>query len=282
MVNDEPDLIKVSVIQASLRRYDKEQNVERCARMIEEEAAAHSPHLICIPNYFFQRGLEEIPGPSTLALSSIAIRRDVYIIGGMGESSSDGKGYNSGFLISPDGNVRLLQRKIHMISMEKEKLNGGSIITPLDTPLGRLGCVLCNDIFYPEAARTLALQGAEIIVSPSIIGGIGTRGLEIAAKARAIENQVFVVSANGIPYEAAREHPELEMGKSGIYSPFLDKVDLALAGEEEGAIRAILDMEELRELKATLELSAKNHGQLAMGKGFNMLKSRRPEVYGLE
>jgi len=278
-MNDETGLMKVSAIQTRLKRFDREYNIKRNLELIEKEAVHERPHIICIPNYFFQTGLEEIGGPAVKSIVRAAVRYDVYIIGGMAEADGDAFGYNTGFIASPDGSVRALQRKIHLITMEKKKLRGGSDCSVIDLPFARVGCVMCNDIFYPEVARCLALQGVEIIFCPSVIGGLGIRGMETVIRARAVENQVYMVNANGIPLEASEEYPDLEMGNSGIYGPFLNEIDIARAGTGEETIRAILDLDDLRELKSTPELDATNHGELALGKSFNLLAGRRPEVY---
>lgn len=276
---EEPGLVKVSAVQSSLKRFDREYNIRRNLEMIEKEAQSERPHVICVPNYFFQTGMEPVPGPATERMAALSEEYDLYIVGGAAEYSAGEKGYNTGFITFPDGSTHVFQRKIHMIPMESRKLQGGCAYSVLDLPIARVGCVLCNDIFYPEVARCIALDGAEIIFVPSVIGGIGVRGLEVAARARAVENQVFLVNANGIPREASLEHHDLEMGYSGIYGPFLEKIDLVRAGREETVIRAVLDLDELRELKETVELDAMDHSQLARGKSFNMLANRRPEAY---
>lgn len=281
MTDSEPALIKISVIQARMKRFDKDYNVNRVLEMVNEELTVEKSHFICIPNYFFQTGLEMVPGKSTRALAELAVRHDAFIVGGLAEDIGEEKGVNSCFVIFPDGTIKSVQQKVHMISMEKKKLEGGKKIETLDTPLARIGCVICNDVFYPETARSLSLQGAEIIFIPSFIGGTGVRGLEAVARARAVENQVFVVNANGIPLEVSERHPELEMGGSGIYSPFLGNIDLARAGRGEEVIRAIIDLDELREVKKAKELDANNLEELAAGKSFNMLTSRRPDVYNI-
>lgn len=271
--------VRVSAIQSRVRRYDREYNVARNLEMVEAEAQQHSPDVICIPNYFFQTGLEAIPGPTTKRFADIAVKHGAFIIGGMAEGTACGDGYNSGFLIYPDGGVYPFQKKLHMISMEKKKLKAGCKLLYIDTPLGRWGCVMCNDVFFPEVARCLALKGVEIIFIPSIIGGKGVNGLQAVARTRAIENQVYVVNANGIPYEVADKNPDEKMGQSGIYSPFLDNIDLARAGNEETAIRATLDLAALRKIKQSKGLDADSLDELAKGKSFNMLADRRPELY---
>ncbi|MCE1247337.1 MAG: carbon-nitrogen hydrolase family protein [Firmicutes bacterium] len=277
---DEPSVFKVSAIQPKLKRYDREFNINRCVELISREAEREKSHFICIPNYFFQTGTETLPGPATLKLAQLAEKFEMFIIGGMAESNADGKAYNTGFIILPDGEIRNFQRKTHMIPMESRKLSGGDGYFVIDAGLAKVGCVMCNDVFYPEAARCVALQGAEIIFSPSMIGGTGVFAMKTAAMARAVENQVYFINANGIPLEVAEDYPGLEMGWSGIYSPFPENIVLASAGSGEEVIRAYIDLDELRELKKSTGQSACNLSELAEGKAFNMLASRRPELYG--
>jgi predicted amidohydrolase len=278
--SNEPSVIKVSVIQSKLKRYDKAYNLAKNLELIEREACKERSHIICIPNYFFQTGLETIPGQSTLEIAALAKKYEVFIIGGMAESLHCGKGYNTAFIINPDGEILPFQRKTHMIPMEAKKLSGGDEYLVMDIGLAKIGCVMCNDIFYPEAARCVVLQGAEILFVPSMIGGTGVYGMESVVKARAVENQVYLVNANGVPYEISEEHPDLEMGGSGIYSPFLENITLASAGRDEEVINALLDLDELRDLKANTGLEACSLSELAEGKAFNMLVSRRTELYG--
>lgn len=278
--SNEPSVLKVSVIQVKLKRYDKTYNLDRCLHYTEMEAKAEKSHIICLPNYFFQTGTEMLPGPATIALADIAVKYDVFIVGGMAESADDGKSYNTGFIIYPHGKIKRVQRKTHMIPMESRKLSAGSGYSVIDTGIAKIGFVMCNDIFYPEAARCVALQGAEIIFAPSMIGGTGVFGLKAAAMARAIENQVYFVNSNGIPLEVSEENPSLEMGWSGIYSPFLDNIVLAGAGNQEEIIRALIDLDELRDLKSSEGQNAGTLRELAEGKAFNMLASRKPELYG--
>lgn len=75
----EPRLLKVSALQPALKRYDREYNISKCCQMAQEEAEKEKPHFICLPNYFFQKGIEEIPGPALIPLKQISKRYDVYI-----------------------------------------------------------------------------------------------------------------------------------------------------------------------------------------------------------
>lgn len=281
--------IRTTAIQIRLKRYERDYNLKKALELIEKEAIGADrkimgedngiPHIICIPNYFLQTGTEKIPGPATEAIALICRKYGVYVIGGTAEDTGEAKGYNSAFLVSPDGSIKVIQRKLHMITMEKVKLTDGDRIDLFEISGVKMGCVMCNDIFYPEVARCLALCGAEVIFIPAMIGGRGVNGMTAVARARAIENQVYVVNANGIPDEVAEMRPNFIMGGSAIYSPFLENTDIASAGRDETAVSAVPDLEKLREVKRTSELDAFDLCQLSEGKSFNMLESRRPEIY---
>jgi predicted amidohydrolase len=133
---------------------------------------------------------EPIPGPSTEFLGQLAKQYSMYIVAGIYEKEGPAL-YNTSILIGRDGELLGKYRKT---ALPQEEINGG--ITPgdsypvFDTDFGRIGMMICWDVSFPEPARALALQGAEVIFMP-IWGGNLT-----LAKARAIENQVYLVSSS--------------------------------------------------------------------------------------
>jgi predicted amidohydrolase len=123
-------------------------------------------------------------------LGNIARKYNLYIVAGILEKKDDVV-FNTSVLIDRAGN---LAGKYHKLSLPREEIDGG--VTPgdslpvFDTDFGRIGMMICWDVTFPETARTLAQKGAEIIFLP-IWGGNVT-----LTKARAIENQVYVVSSS--------------------------------------------------------------------------------------
>ncbi|MFP4498135.1 MAG: carbon-nitrogen hydrolase family protein [Vulcanimicrobiota bacterium] len=274
------NLIKVSVIQSRIKGYDKEHNINRHLKLIHRAVKEYYSDFVLLPNYAFQDEIEKLPGKTTAKLEKIARELEIHIIGGMKEIDERDKVFNSAFVITPAGKTQLLQRKIHIPYAEKKIIKAALEIKAYETPLAKTGCVIGNDIFYPEVARCLALVDVEIIFFPSfMVGNNGITAMESLARARAIENQVFVVNANGIPYETARVNPDIEVGKSGIYSPFLNKVDMIRGSTGEEIINYSLDLNELRKIKKNIKMTSLDHHQLAHEKEFNMLATRRPEVY---
>ena len=161
------------------------------------QAGEQGADIVCLPegitlvgtgNNYLQAS-ESIPGPSTKALGNVAATYRMYIIAGLLEKDGE-EVYNTAVLINREGQV---QGKYRKVSLPREEIEGG--ITPGDnlpvftTDFGRIGMMICWDVTYPEAARELARKGAEVIFLP-IWGGNLT-----LAKARAIENQVYLVSS---------------------------------------------------------------------------------------
>ena len=162
------------------------------------EAAKQKPDFICLPEGITVVGTgkkyvevaESIPGPTTQRLGEIARETQAHLIAGLYEREGPTV-YNTAVLIDRDGRLVGRYRKV---ALPNEEIDGG--ITPgdafavFDTDRGRVGMMICWDVFFPEPARALAAQGAEIIFLP-IWGGNAD-----LMKARPIENQVYMVSSS--------------------------------------------------------------------------------------
>ena len=132
---------------------------------------------------------EPIPGPSTKYFGQLANEHDLYIVAGIVEREG-AVVYNTSVLVGPDGQ---LVGKYRKVCLPREEIEGG--VTPgatypvFDTRFGKVGMMICWDVHFPEVARELANNGAEIIAMP--IWGGNPR----LAAARAIENQIYLVSS---------------------------------------------------------------------------------------
>jgi predicted amidohydrolase len=132
---------------------------------------------------------ETVPGPTTTTLGELARRKNSYIAAGIYEREG-GAIYNTSILIDRQGRLAGKYRKVYL---PREEIEGG--LTPgnsypvFDTDFGKVGMLICWDVQYADPARALALNGAELLVMP--IWG----GNEDLAKARAIENRVFLASS---------------------------------------------------------------------------------------
>jgi predicted amidohydrolase len=173
------------------------QSVEEFARLVRE-AASQRPDFICLPEGITVIGTplkyvevaEPVPGPTTARLGELAREARAYIVAGLYERVGPTV-FNTAVLIDREGRLAGKYRKV---ALPNEEIEGG--ITPgeefpvFDTDRGKVGLMICWDVFFPEPARALGAQGAEIIFLP-IWGGNQT-----LIEARAIENQAFLLTSS--------------------------------------------------------------------------------------
>ena len=183
-------------------------------------------------------------GPEIARLIELA--GDLVICAGYSELAPEGL-YASAICVSGDG-VLGHQRKVHLPPAERFAYQPGDGFAAFDTPAGRLGMLLCYDKLFPEAARALALDGAEIVCSLSawpvdrqrparrIRDDRQTRHFDLCDVARAVENQVFVVAAN----QTGRWGPLRFLGSAKVVDP--DGAVLARTGAREGLAVAEADL----------------------------------------
>lgn len=118
---------------------------------------------------------EPIPGPTTQTLAAVAAEHRVVVIASLFERRAAGLFHNTAVVIDNDGSIAGRYRKMHIPDdpdyYEKFYFTPGDLgFTPIDTSIGRLGVLVCWDQWYPEAARLMALAGAEVLIYPSAIG----------------------------------------------------------------------------------------------------------------
>ena len=173
------------------------ENLELFSNYIQT-AAENQADIVCLPEAITLVGTgrtyvevsEPIPGPSTEFLGSIASQNNIYIVAGLLERDGPVV-YNTAVLIDREGKLAGRYRKV---ALPREEIEGGVMpgnsYPVFDTDFGRIGMMICWDLQFPEVARQLTMQGAEVIFMP-IWGGNLT-----LASARAIENQVWLVSSS--------------------------------------------------------------------------------------
>lgn len=118
---------------------------------------------------------EPIPGPSSERLAALAARHRVVIVASLFERRAPGLYHNTAIVLDADGRLAGRYRKMHIPDdpgfMEKFYFTPGDLgFEPVDTAVGRLGVLVCWDQWYPEAARLMALAGAEMLLYPTAIG----------------------------------------------------------------------------------------------------------------
>ena len=134
-------------------------------------------------------GAEPIPGPSTKYLGTLSDKHDLYLVTSLFEKDGH-KVYNTAVMLGPDGELVGAYRKLCLARGEYRKgIVRGSEFPVFDTRFGKVGMMICFDVHMPEVARGIAANGAEVIAMP-IMGGHPA-----LAKARAIENQIYLVTS---------------------------------------------------------------------------------------
>lgn len=230
----------------------KEDNLARVAAWTAEAARAGA-RLVALPEVFFWRGpqseeaenAETLDGPTARALSALALRHNVHLLGGsfLERIPGDPRPANTSVLFGPAGDRLAVYRKIHLFDVE---LDGAPPIAesrsraPGDraviakTALGTFGMSVCYDLRFPELYRALAAAGAGVLFVPSAFTAqTGKDHWEPLLRARAIENGAYVVAPDQIGPSplGVRSH-----GRSMIVDPW--GTVLAQAGDEEGWILA--------------------------------------------
>src|SRR5208282_1335734 len=228
---------------------DREVNLERASAKIRE-AARRGAQIVCMhelfrDEYFCRKEdaalfdlAEPVPGPATDVLSKVAKKNKVAIVASLFERRAPGIYHNTCAAIDADGAFLGKYRKMHIpddpLYYEKFYFTPGDLGFPnFDTRYGRIGVQICWDQWYPEGARLIALQGAQVIFYPTSIGWhpaekeqCGPAQLEAwitVQRAHAIANGVYVAAVNRVGFEGnpAEGDAGLEFwGNSFVADPF--------------------------------------------------------------
>lgn len=256
---------RVSAVQLRAGR-DQDANLALAAEQTEAAAAAGTD-LVVLPEVFAWRGpqklepsvAEPIPGPVTDFISELSRRLGIHLLAGsVLEHSSETKCYNTSLLFGPDGAELARYRKIHLFEVEiagevsvhesNTRLAGKDVVC-VDTELGRLGLSICYDLRFPELYRKLADQGAEAILVPAAFTApTGRVHWHALLRARAIENQCYVIAANQFGHN---DDGFADYGHSMIIDPWGEI--LAEAGDDGPCrVEAELDPERLAQVRRNL------------------------------
>lgn len=223
--------IKIGILQQH-NVADWEENIRRIAEGIKN-LAHRGAQLIVLQElhnslYFCQVEdvnhfdmAEPIPGPSTRLYGELAKQYSVVIVTSLFEKRAPGLYHNTAVVLEKDGTIAGMYRKMHIPDdpayYEKFYFTPGDLgFHPIDTSVGRLGVLVCWDQWYPEAARLMALQGAQILIYPTAIGYETSDSAEEQARQReawttvqrghAVANGLPVVAVNRVGWEEDPSH----------------------------------------------------------------------------
>jgi len=255
----------VTGIQMDIKPGDINFNLKTVINMTEK-ALKFTPDMIVFPEMFatgfaypyITKIAKDFFNELTSFLINLSYKTNAYIVGGSIPELFEGKLYNTSMVISPNRKVLGYYRKIHPFSLtdENKYFTGGDKISVIETPLAKLGIVICYDIRFPEIARKLALDGAEVLIVPAQFPNPRLHHWETLLKSRAIENQVFVVGVNRI----GGRNPDY-FGHSIAVDPYgetLEEMD-----DKEGILVCEIDLLSITKARQAMPV----------------LLDRRPEVY---
>jgi predicted amidohydrolase len=245
---------------------DRAANLARAAALVRA-AAARGARLVVLPELFAWRGpreaeaaaAEPVPGPSTEAMAAVARATGVYLcMGSLLEASAEtARPFNTSCLLDPRGTLIARYRKIHLFDVdlagrvavrESDTRAPGAEVIAVPTPLGTLGLSICYDLRFPELFRRLVRAGAEVLLVPSAFTfPTGAAHWEVLCRARAIENQCYVIAADQTGRSPAGH---LDWGDSLIADPW-GRV-LARAPDGEGFALAEIDRASLARVRREL------------------------------
>lgn len=254
-------------------------NCQRAHHLIAE-AASRGAKFVALPEYCLGLGPPEaivlqkqaVTGPVVQQFCQQARELGLYLLLGTipEEAPVADKVYNTSLLINPAGSIQARYRKIHLFDIHipgkvtfQESAHivpGDEIVTvPLVEAGWTVGLAICYDLRFPELFRTLVDRGAELIVVPAAFSQVtGRDHWEVLLRARAIENQVYVLAPAQYP------HPEQSIktyGRSLIIDPW--GLVLARAADREDIIYARLDRDHLQKIRTELPCLANRRLPLA-------------------
>lgn len=270
------DKLRVSLVQMRVTN-QVEENVNKAIELIRE-AAKGKPDVVVLPENFHIMGrkreffdaAETIDGPTLTTLKNLAKELGLYIVAGTMYLRQGGqeKLKNTCCVINPEGEIQDTYEKVHTFSAQigdvaidgskVEEAGNKLVVTNINgIPVG---LSVCFDIRYPEMFRILALKGAKVILTPAIfLLHTGKDHWEVLLRARAIENQVYMVAP--ATYGKFPPHNEWSYGRSMVVDPW--GVVIAQASDQTCVITSDLDLAYVESVR----------------KRVPTLSQRRPDVY---
>ncbi|RLD93315.1 MAG: carbon-nitrogen family hydrolase [Aquificota bacterium] len=244
--------VTAALIQMEIRKGEPGLNLAKALTLLE---VAHNKRaeLVVLPEMWLTDFVLKDPQPhlswSAKALEhlqTVAKEKDLVIVAGSMMEEEEGKIYNTSYVIAKDG-IRAKYRKAYLFEPmgELRVFSPGNKALAVDTHLGKLGVIICYDLRFPELTRPLPFQGVEILCVPAQWPVQRVAHWEILLKARAVENQFFVLGCN-------------RWGKAGPYnfpghSLILDPLGQILAAaHREGIALATLEKKTMDEYRSQI------------------------------
>jgi len=258
--------LRISLIQMDVLYSNAPLNRDKASRLFDA-AVKENPDVIVFPETwnvgFFPKNVKELADtngePTCSLLSDLARRYNVNVVGGSIANNEDNKIYNANYVFDRNGQIISKYNKIHLFSPsgEHEYFEHGNKVSVFELDGLMASTIICYDLRFPELARTLALQGVQILFVPAEWPLARVKHWTTLLRARAIENQMFVVGVNGVGVANEVKYG----GNSMIIDPWGEI--LAHGGENEEIIVREIDPAIVSDIRS----------------GINVFRDRKPTVY---
>ena len=261
--------MKVSILQMEVKIGDIEANMRAVEEGVAVVVREQAPDVVVLPELWNTGYVPKVAAELAKGqrerlcpwMAELAMRHNITLVGGSIANELHGRVYNTSFVFDAEGVILAEYNKVHLFSPANEHhlFDGGDLLPTFYIGGRRAAVITCYDIRFPEFTRMAALKGIEVLFVVAAWPYPRQDHWDILLKARAIENQIFIVAANTV----GTAGKVTMCGRSVVLDPW--GLPLAMAGDEETVLTA--------ELPFMLRDSAK-------GK-INVMADRKPHVYRL-
>lgn len=268
--------VTVATVQMKPKLGEAEENLIKMSEMISKIASQQKVDLIVFPELItsgaelglrFTELAQRVPGPAVNLISQRANEYGVYIAFGMvTKERVESVLYNSAILVGPDGELLEVYNKIHLRGEERMAFREGFKLPVIDTEIGTIGLMIGYDLAFPEVARSLVLDGAEILCCVANWEAAAIDEWKTYMRARAYENACYMVGANRVGEDVTLVFggESMVVGPRGqIYASLASETDPVTGEPLEGFTVTRIDLDEVRHNREE----------------FQMIQNRQPTVY---
>ena len=268
--------ITIATVQMKPLLGEAEENLIKMSEMIAKIASQQRVDLIVFPELItsgyelgvrFTELAQRVPGPTVNLIAQRANEYGVFIAFGMvTKERVESVLYNSAILVGPDGELIDVYNKIHLRGEERMAFREGYKLPVAETEIGTIGMMIGYDLAFPEVSRSLALEGAEVLVVVANWEAAQIDEWKTYLRARAYENSVYMAAANRVGEDVTLSFggESMVVGPRGqIYASLADETDPETGAPLEGFTVARIDLDQVR----------KNREE------YQFIQARQPAVY---
>ncbi len=268
--------VTVATVQMKPKLGELEDNLVKMSEMISKIASRQRVDLIVFPELItsgYELGLrftqmaQRVPGPTVNLISQRANEHGVYVAFGMvTKERVESVLYNSAILVGPDGELLDVYNKSHLRGEERMAFREGYKLPVIETEVGSIGLMIGYDLAFPEVARSLVLDGADVLCVMANWEAAAIDEWKTYLRARAYENSVFLVGSNRIGEDVTLTFggESMIVGPRGqIYATLANETDPDTGEPLEGFVTARIDLDEVRRNREEYQL----------------IQNRQPTVY---